>query len=170
MKHGLLLFTSGVILFATLFILSAPVQNRSMLSQVSFGYPYAFLSRDFNSTDGFLYFPSSYRFSFDFQKYPLSGFSFSHFLADFCIIFGIIEAIVFILEKCKEFFVNRKIWPYSNRNWLYMTLIFFLGLFLIMGSSFNEKSTSFYGWIFQITAVDRTESESFQWQRWVNEL
>jgi hypothetical protein len=114
MKHGLLLFTSGVILFATLFILSAPVQNRSMLSQVSFGYPYAFLSRDFNSTDGFLYFPSSYWFSFDFQKYPLSGFSVVYFIADFLIIFGIIEAIVFALEGVKAFFIDRNIWPYSS--------------------------------------------------------
>ncbi len=114
MKHGLLLFTSGVILFTTLFILSAPVQNRSMLSQVSFGYPYAFLSRDFSSMDDFLYFPRSYRFSFDFQKYPLSGFSFVHFIVDFLIIFGIIEGIVFILEKCKEFLVNRRMFPYSQ--------------------------------------------------------
>jgi hypothetical protein len=34
--------------------------------------------------------------------------------------------------------------------------LFSPGLGLLMGSLFKEKSTSFYGWIFQITAVDRT--------------
>ena len=114
LKHGLLILTSITILLATLIGLSAPVQNEKLLSQVSFGYPLTFLSQDLSSIEGFLYFPGHYRFSFDFQKYPLSGFSFVHFVADFLIIFGIIEGIVFILEKCKEFLVNRRIWPYSK--------------------------------------------------------
>ena len=124
LKHGLLLSTALMILASTLCIFSNPVQNKEMLPLASFGYPYEFLSQDLSLMDGFLFFPGHYKFSFDFEKYPLSGFSFSHFLADFLIILGIIEVIVFILEKCKEFFVNRKIWPYSGPNWLYATLFF----------------------------------------------
>jgi hypothetical protein len=116
LKHILLVATSCSILVTTLFVLSASVDNQELFSRVSFGYPVSFLLQDFSLTDEFLFFPHYFKFSFDFQKYPISGFSFPYFIADFLIIFGIIEVIVFVLEKCKGFFIDRKIWPYSNLN------------------------------------------------------
>jgi hypothetical protein len=116
LKHGLLVLGSLMILISTLFIFSDPVQNKEALSLTSFGYPYAFLSQDLSLIDGYLFFPAHHKLSFDFQKFPLSGFSIFHFIADFLIIFGIIEVIVFLLEKGKGFFVDRKIWPYSRAD------------------------------------------------------
>ncbi|MFZ1720418.1 MAG: hypothetical protein WAU28_03645 [Candidatus Moraniibacteriota bacterium] len=113
-KHTLLAVTSLIIVVATIIMPSASVENSNALLRTPFGYPMTFLFQDLHLKEGFLFFPGHYKFSFDFQKYPLSGFSFVHFIADFLIIFGIIEAIVFILEKAKAFFANRNIWPYSK--------------------------------------------------------
>ena len=116
LKHGLLTLVSLIILTSTILILSDPVQNREMLSRASFGYPYAFLSQDLSRMGGFLYFPGHYEFSFDFNSYPLSGFSVFHFIADFLIIFGIIEVTVFVLEKCKEIFLRYRNKAVSEYN------------------------------------------------------
>lgn len=114
LKHVLLAGTSCFIIVASLFILSTPVENKESLAAVSFGYPMSFLSQDMSLADGFSFFPNYFKLSFDFKKYPLSGFSFLAFITDFLIIFGSIEAIVFLLEKGKALLIDRKIWPYSR--------------------------------------------------------
>lgn len=114
LKHAILFVVSFLIVGAGLFILSAPMKDKESLAFTSFGYPLPFLYQDLSLIDGHIFFPGHYEFSFDFKKFPLSGFSFSYFIVDFLIIFGIIEVIVFLLEKGKGFFVDRRIWPYSR--------------------------------------------------------
>lgn len=111
-KHVILFLTSLIILISTLLVFSLPVENKESLYRVSFGSPLPFVFQDFSSMKEAPFFPSYYKFSP--REYPLSGFSIFHFIADFLIIFGIIEGIVFLLEKGKGFFVDRKIWPYSR--------------------------------------------------------
>lgn len=111
-KHAIIFLTSLIILISTLLVFSMPAENKESIYHVSFGCPLPFIFQDFSSMKEAPFFPSYYNFSP--RKYPLSGFSFFYFIADFLIIFGVIEVIVFFLEKGKGFLVDRKIWPYSR--------------------------------------------------------
>lgn len=105
LKQIILFVVSLIIVVSTLFILSAPVENKEMLSRVSFGYPFPFLSQDFSSeTQGLSFFPDYYYLSYSLKDHTLVDFSFLRFSLSFCIVFLIIELIIFFLEKIKEKF------------------------------------------------------------------
>lgn len=114
LKHVALSLVGLFLTIATLYI-PALANNVSQMKSVSFGQPLFFVSQDFsNHNESFSFFPRYEKVEI-FGR-PIERLNIFHFIVDFLIIFGVIEVIVFILEKCKEFFVNRKIWPYSNRN------------------------------------------------------
>lgn len=107
LKQSVLFLVSLIMVLSTVFVLSAPVMDEASFSRVSFGYPFSFLSQDLSSIEGLHFFPSYHRLSLSFKEHPVTGFSVSHFSADLLLIFGGIEAIIFILEKLKAIVFQR---------------------------------------------------------------
>lgn len=89
--------------------------DSSQMKRIFFGYPFGFIEQDFSDQDvSFSFFPRYERVHL-FDR-TIERVDFLNFVIDFLIIFGIIEVIVFVLEKLKSFLVNWNFWPYSSQN------------------------------------------------------
>lgn len=99
LKHGILSLVALFLAGATLFF-STLNNNSSQMKNVSFGYPFKFVTQDFSDHDkAFSFFPR-YE-TVDLLKRPIQHFATLNFVFSFVIILIVLEVVIFVLEWFK---------------------------------------------------------------------
>lgn len=99
-RHGVLVLFSVMLIWMTVLLLPVEAKNGTAMHAVVFGYPFPFLTQDFSE-----YIVSEAVFeryvAFESRR-PVSDFSWSNALRSFGVIFVVLEASIWSLERVKE--------------------------------------------------------------------
>lgn len=112
LKHGILLLVSLSLVITSLYVWM-PANNSAQMKELSFGYPFSFVSQDFSDFDkSFSFFPRYERI--DLFKRPVERFDIFNFVLSLSVVFVILEAVIFFLEWAK--YKIREQWMAHQRS------------------------------------------------------
>lgn len=101
LKHGILFFSSLVLMLSMLSLPAGPIMEKEAVSAVSFGQPFPFITQDFTAYDNALsFFPRYFNFSFD-ESIEIVRFSFWNAFLSFLSVFIAMELLIASLEFLK---------------------------------------------------------------------
>ena len=98
-KHSVLFLFSVVLVLATFFV-PMRADDSSQMKDVSFGYPFRFVSQDFSDHDAIVSFFPRYETADVFKRH-IESFSVFNFFLSLGFIFIVLEIIIFLLEWLK---------------------------------------------------------------------
>lgn len=101
LKHSIIFLSSVALAFSLLFLPAGPIGDKKGVSDVSFGYPFPFITQDFTAYDNALsFFPRYFNFSFD-ESIEIVRFSFWNAFLSFLSVFIAMELLIASLEFLK---------------------------------------------------------------------